>query len=679
MNERCQRIAATVAALCVLSAGASVAQSPHGLDPANLDRSVKPSTDFYSFANGGWLKTSQVPPDKSVWGNFGELTERNENRLHDILADVSRISHADPGTNIQKIGDFYASAMDSAAAERYGVKPLAPDFAMINAIAGQEDLESAIGWFHAHGIPVLYGSSSEQDPGQSTMMIAEVHQGGLGLPDRDYYLKEGERPEAIRKEYVAHMTRMFELLGDDATTAASEAAAVMRVETRLARASKSRVELRDPVANYHKMPLTDLQKLTPVYPWKKYYTLLGHEDPGPVDVNQPEFFKEINAMLKQVPLNDWKVYLRWHLIRATAPLLSSAFVNENFRFYGTTMSGAKELAPRWKRSLRATNGALGEALGYLYVRKYFSPRAKARARDMVENLKKAFEERIKTRPWMSEATRAKALAKLEAFGVKIGYPDKWRDYSGLSIDRGPYVLNDLRADSFEVARRLNRIGKPVDRTEWEMTPPTVNAYYNPTMNEIVFPAGILQPPFFDPDADDAVNYGGMGAVIGHEMTHGFDDEGSKFGPDGNLKDWWTPQDSMAFVERTGLLVKEFDGFVPIDSMHVNGKLTLGENIADLGGLTIAYDALQRANAANPAPAMIDGFTQSQRFFLAWAQIWREIMRPEQLRLLLNTNPHSPGRFRVDGPLENMSSFYEAFPCKEGDPMFRPKDLRAEIW
>ena len=453
----------------------------------------------------------------------------------------------------------------------------------------------------------------------------------------------------------------------------------MEMETELAKASMTRLQQRDPNATYHKMTLEDLSGLTPAFSWEQYFQEIGLSKPGSLNVGQPDFFKALNQLIADRSINDWKTYLRWHLIRAASPMLNGAFVNESFRFNGTVMTGAKELRPRWKRALSSVNEGLGEALGILYVKKYFSPEAKARALEMVNNIREAFRERIKSRQWMSEGTRIKALGKLEAFKVKIGYPEKWRSYAGLEIDRGPYVLNAMRADSFEFKRLLAKIGQPVEPTEWGMTPPTVNAYYNPTMNEIVFPAGILQPPFFDPNADDAVNYGGMGAVIAHEITHGFDDQGSQFDAKGNLTDWWLPQDKNSFTARTTYVEKQYDEFVALDTLRVNGKLTLGENIADLGGLTIAYAGLKKSMQGKPAAEKIDGFSPEQRFFLAWAQMWRANHRPEELRRRLILDVHSPGKFRTVGPIVNMAEFYEAFPVNPGEPMFREEKLRAKIW
>ncbi|MDE3057335.1 MAG: M13 family metallopeptidase [Bacteroidota bacterium] len=669
-----------IAAVSVFAAQMAVAQAPayHGLDPKNLDTTVSPCRDFYEFANGGWLKANPIPPEYSRWGSFEELAERNNVQLRQILDEAAVNTSAPKGSIEQKVGDFYSGGMDSAGIEEEGAKPLAPYFERIAAIKNVEELEEEIARLHTEGTNVAFYFFGDQDAKNSTQVIAQVYQGGLGLPDRDYYLKEDERSKKIRDEYVAHVAKMFSLLGDDEATAAQEAKTVMTMETRLAQASMTRVQQRDPNAIYHKMSVKELQSLTPDFSWTRYFDGIHLADRGDVNVAQPDFVKEVDSMLTSVPVADWKVYLRWHLIHDAAAYLSSPFVNESFHFYGTVMNGTKELKPRWKRVLSATNDNIGMALGQLYVAKYFPPEAKARALEMVHNLVAALREHINDAAWMSDTTKKQALHKLDAFTVKIGYPDKWRDYSSLDIDRGPYVLNAIRASEFEFRRSVNKIGKPVDRTEWGMTPPTVNAYYNPTMNEIVFPAGILQPPFFDFQADDAVNYGGMGSVIGHEMTHGFDDEGRQFDADGNLKDWWTPADKEQFKERATKVEKQFDNYVAIDTSHINGKLTLGENIADLGGLNVAYTALENALKGKPRP-LIDGFTPEQRFFLAWAQIWRNNVRPENVRLRLNVDPHSPGKFRAVGPISNMPEFYEAFHCKDGDAMMRAADVRAKIW
>jgi len=676
-------VAVLVAA--ALSAVPVLAQQPpanpdtfRGIDPHNIDKTVSPASDFYKYADGGWLAANPVPAEYARWGSFNELVEKNDRDLHAIL-DAAAAPGGTKTANVQKIGDFYASAMDSEAAEREGVSPLADEFSRIAALTSVSGLPAEVARLHITlGSPV-FRFFVNQDEKNSSQEIAQIRQGGLGLPDRDYYTKDDDHSREIRAQYLAHVQKLLELAGDSPAAAAANAKTVMDIETRLARASMTRVEQRDPNATYHRMSLGDLSDLAPGFGWQAYFAAIGRPAPGPVNVEQPAFFKEVSAMMKDVPIADWKTYLRWHAVSAAAPWLSSAFVAEDFHFRGEVMTGAKQIQPRWKRALRATDRNLGDALGMQYVKRYFPPAARARALEMVENLRAAFRERLRTREWMTDDTKSKAMDKLAAFRVKIGYPDKWRDYSSLTIDRGPFIANLMRASEFEFKRELDKIGQPVDRTEWGMTPPTVNAYYNPQLNEIVFPAGILQPPFFDPDADDAVNYGGMGAVIGHEMTHGFDDEGNKFDAEGNLKDWWTPVDRIAFDARAHRLEQQYSDCVVIDTVHENGKLTLGENIADLGGLTIAFAALRKSEEGKPPAALIDGFTPEQRFFLAWAQIWRANYRDPELRRLVILDPHAVSPLRVNCPLSDMPEFERAFGLKTGDPMVRPESLRAAIW
>ncbi|MBI1807931.1 MAG: M13 family metallopeptidase, partial [Ignavibacteria bacterium] len=643
----------------VLPTAATIAQAPlpnetqKPIDPRNFDTSVKPAEDFYQYANGGWMARNPIPGDQSRWGSFNEVQERNFKVLHEILEDAAKQTDAPKGSNMQKVGDFYASGMDSSRIEADGAKPLQEEFDRINAMNNTGDLQDEIAHLHTINARVPFVLFATQDAKKSTEVVAHLYQGGLGLPDRDYYTKEDDNSKKLRDQYLTHVAKMFELLGDDVATASAHAKTIMEVETRMAKASMTRVVRRDPDSTYHKMTVDELNKLAPDLGWNRYFTTIGLPHPGNIIVGMPLFMKEINGMMTSVPLRDWKTYLRWHVINGMAEFLSSSFVNEDFNFKGTILTGAKELKPRWKRCLETVDGEIGETLGELYVQKAFGGQAKTRAKELVENLRSSLRDRISKLEWMSDATKQQALRKLGAFTVKIGYPDKWRDYSTLDIDRGSYGRNVMRAEVFDFKRTMDKIGKPVDRTEWGMTPPTVNAYYNPSMNEIVFPAGILQPPFFDANADDAVNYGGIGAVIGHEMTHGFDDQGRKFDADGNLKEWWTKEDEEKYLARASIVEKQFNGYAALDTQHVNGKLTLGENIADLGGLTIAFAALRKTFEGNPKPPSIDGFTQQQRFFLAFAQIWRQNIRPEALRLRLNTDPHSPGRFRCMGPLSNM--------------------------
>ena len=673
----------TVTAPAGQSGGQGSGSEHHGIDIISLDKTCKPCQDFYRYANGEWLKKNPIPPAYPSWGRFTELAERNREHLHQILEKAAANRNPAPGSNEQKIGDFYASCMDEKQVNAEGIKPLAPEFERLQAIKNLTDLQAEVARLQLEGVNALFDFGSTQDAKNSSQVIGGAEQGGLGLPDRDYYLDTGnksvdEKNSEIRSKYVEHVAKMFQLMGDAEAGAAAEAKTVMDLETRLAKVSMNRVDRRDPDKTYHKMSRDELKALTPNLSWDSYFTEVGHPGIATVDVAQPDFFKGLSADLGEVSLEDWKTYLRWHLIDAAAPALSQPFVDENFNFQGRVLQGTQEILPRWKRCVRATDHELGEALGQVYVEQYFPPEAKARALEMVDNLTAALREDLQTLPWMGEATRQQALTKLNAFTRKIGYPDKWRDYSAYHVDRGPYVLNLLRGAEFESKRDLNKIGKPVDRTEWGMTPPTVNAYYDPLLNEIVFPAGILQPPFFDPKADDASNYGAMGAVIGHEMTHGFDDQGRKFDAHGNLRDWWTAEDAKNYNARAECVEKQFDGYEVQKGLRENGKLVLGESIADLGGLTIAYRALEKALEGKPRP-LVDGMTPEQRLFLAYAQVWAANDRPEFERLLVNTNPHPLDRFRAIAAPSNMPAFAQAFDCKGGDDMVRPAASRCQIW
>jgi putative endopeptidase len=648
------------------------------LDPANLDRSVPACTDFYHFANGGWIKSHPIPAAFSRWGSFDELQENNQSNLLTILRAASANGNSQATADMRKLSVYYSSCMDSAAAERNGAQPIVPELTRISELTNRAQVESEIARLHSMGVSSLFGFGAEQDAKNSTAVIAGVSQGGLSLPDRDYYLNPDKRYADIRTNYQDHVSRMFQLAGESSTQAAADAQRVVAIETALAKPAKTRVERRDPNANYHKMTAAELEQLAPGFGWPALFAGEGRSDISTINVQNPVFLKVADSLLTSAPLDDWKAYLRWHVIDASAQSLSSAFVNEDFRF-GSTLSGAKEMLPRDKRCTRATDNGLRDALGQAYVAQYFTPAAKQRALDMVHNLESVFHDRILTLDWMSDTTKTQAEGKLAAFTNKIGYPDKWRDYSTLNIQPGPFLNNVLAVRQYERRRNMARIGQPVDRAEWGMTPPTVNAYYNPQMNEIVFPAGIMQPPFFNPTADDAVNYGGMGAVIGHEMTHGFDDQGAQFDREGNLKNWWSASDLEKFKHGTGLVSSQYDSYTVLDSLHVNGKLTLGENLADLGGLSVSYAALEKALTQKGRPANIDGFTPEQRFFLAWAQIWRANTTPEAVRLRINTDPHSPGEWRTNGPLSNMPQFAAAFGCKAGDPMVRDASVRPVIW
>lgn len=648
------------------------------LDTTNLDRSASACTDFYQFANGGWLKRNPVPAAYSRWGSFDVLQESNQINLLKILRSAAERGDSQANEDLRKLGVFYSSCMDSVGAERAGAQPIAPTLDRIAAIRNRAQVETEVGRLHSQGVAVLFGFGAEQDAKNSTAVIAGLRQGGLSLPDRDYYLNPDKRYVEIRANYTDHVARMFRLVGEPAAQATANAQRVIAIETALARPAKTRVQLRDPNANYNKMTAAELAKQAPGFSWPALFAAEGRTDIPTINVQNPVFLRAVDSLLTAAPLADWKAYLRWKVLTTAAPSLSSAFVTEDFRF-ASTLSGAKEILPREKRCARAADAGLRDALGQAYVAQYFPPTAKQRALEMVRNIESVFRDRLQTLAWMSDTTRVQATGKLATFTTKIGYPDKWRDYSTLTIKPGHFLTNQIAAREYERRRTLARIGKPVDRLEWGMTPPTVNAYYNPLMNEIVFPAGIMQPPFFDAKADDAVNYGGMGAVIGHEITHGFDDQGSQYDALGNLRNWWSASDLEKFKRGTGLVVAQFDTYTVLDSVRVNAQLTLGENLADLGGLSIAYAALEKALAQKGRPALIDGFTPEQRFFLAWAQIWRQNITPEAQRVRINTDSHAPARWRTNGPLANLPEFAAAFGCKPGDPMVRAESVRPVIW
>jgi putative endopeptidase len=661
------------------SAAGAVVHSDHGFDLSNLDRSVSPCDDFYKFADGGWMKNNPIPPDRSTWATYSKLMDRNEQALRGILEEAARDKSPSPDSNWQKIGDFYASCMDESAIEAAGLRPLDPIFQEIAQIRDLAGLQAEIARLQRTGVDAVFEFRSQQDFKDSTQVIAAAEQGGLGLPDRQYYLDEDDRSRQLRAGYIQHVANLFKLMGDDDATAANEAKVVMDIETALARASTKREDLRNPEANYHKLTLVQLADLTPHLSWTDYFRQVGAPAVSSADIAQTEFFKAVDAALVSVPLDQWKIYLRWHVIHDAAPALPKKFVDEDFDFYGRQLTGAKEILPRWQRCVQQTDDELGEALGQFYVQRYFPPEAKVRALALVHSLIDALRDDLSTLDWMSEPTRQQALHKLDAMTLKIGYPDKWRDYSGYHVERVSYVENAMRGDEFEVARDLRKIGKPVDRTEWHMSPPTVNAYYNPLHNEIVFPAGILQPPYFDAKADDAINYGSIGSIMGHEMTHGFDDQGAQFDADGNLRNWWTPNDLKNFHERGECIVKEFDAFEVEPGLHENGKLEEGEAIADLGGLVIAHAAFEKTLVGKPTPPPIDGFTAEQRFFLGYSQNWAVNYRPEVERLRAKTDPHPLNFFRVNGTVPNVPAFAKAWGCTAKSAMVRPPALRCRIW
>jgi endothelin-converting enzyme/putative endopeptidase len=662
-------------------AGALAAQSgPHspigGFDLTAIDKSADPCVDFYQFACGTWMKNNPTPPDQSRWGRFSELEERNREVLHQILEEAAK---PDPNRDAitKKIGDYYAACMDEKAIDAKGLAPLKPELDRINALTSKSQLAAEIAHLHRIGISTLFDFSSGQDFKDSNAVIAQLDQGGLGLPDRDYYLKDDPKSKEIREKYLAHVQRMFELAGEKPETAKAHAAVVMRMETDLAKGSLDRVSRRDPEKIYHLLKKADFEKANPGFAWQQYFTDVKPPQFATVNVSYPEFFKTVDSLVNNASLDDWKIYLIWHALHSEVPVLPTSFLNENFDFYGKTLTGAQEMRPRWKRCVDYTDNQLGEALGRKYVEKTFGAEGKERTLKMVGEIEKAMGEDLEQLPWMTPATKKEALIKLHAITNKIGYPEKWRDYSSVVIKRDDNIGNGFRADEFEFQRQLNKIGKPVDRLEWAMTPPTVNAYYDPQMNNINFPAGILQPPFFDKKADDAVNYGGIGMVIGHELTHGFDDQGRQFDPQGNLRDWWTAKDAKAFEERAACLSDEYSNFSVAPGANVNGKLTLGENTADNGGVRIALMALLNSMTKEERAKKIDGFTPEQRFFISFGQVWCSNDRPEAQRLQVSVDPHSPARFRVNGVVQNSPEFQKAFSCKAGQPMTRQNACR--VW
>ena len=661
------------------ASAADVPAKVPGFDPTAIDRGTPACTDFYQFACGGWLSRNPVPPDRARWDRFAELAERNQTVLRGIL---EKVSTADAGRDPvdQKIGDQYAACMDEAAIEAKGIAALKPELDRIAGLGSKARLPSALAHLHEGGVDAAFRFGSVPDFKDANSVIAGTDQGGLGLPDRDYYVKEDAKSVELRAKYLAHVQKMLELSGEPAPAAAADARAVMDLETALARASLERVKRRDPANIYHKMKVAELQALTPAFDWTAYLAAAAGPPVTELNVTVPDFYKAFNAQLDSAPLDAWKAHLRWHLLHENANLLPAAFVNENFAFYGQVLTGAKELRPRWKRCVALVDSEMGEALGRRYVEATFGAEGKARTSKMVAALEAALEQDLKTLPWMTDATKTQALGKLHAIANKIGYPDRWRDYSSLRIARGDALGNELRAEEFEVRRDLAKIGETLDRSEWSMSPPTVNAYYSSLQNNINFPAGILQPPFYDNAMDDAVNFGGIGAVIGHELTHGFDDQGRKFAANGDLSDWWTAEDAKEFEKRAGCIADEYSGFTVAGDVHLNGKLTLGENTADNGGVRIAYMALLQtlADAAKkPGPGLIDGFTPEQRFFLGFGQVWCQNETEESARLRANVDPHSPGRYRVNGVVANMPEFQQAFGCKAGDAMVRENACR--VW
>ncbi|MBD2723866.1 M13 family metallopeptidase [Hymenobacter armeniacus] len=652
-----------------------------GLDMADLDRTVNPCDDFFQFSGGNWLRNNPVPGYASSWGPRNLLGNRTQDLLRKILEDAAANRNAPPGSNLQKVGDFYAAAMDTAAIDRAGLAPLKPELDRVAAVRDAAALRAEIIHLQDLDFGVLFRIGVDVDEKNTSQYVVQMNQGGLTLPNREFYFKTDARTEKVKTAYRAYLQELFRLQGAAPAVAQLDAATVERIETRLAKASRTPVELRDPQANYNQMTVAAAQKRYPALDVKGLLAGLQLGKAQEIIIGQPAFFDEVNAVLKTESTPDLKTYLRWHLLRGAAAALPTPFAEASFR-YNQALTGAKQQASRWKRMQAVTDQTLGEAFGQLYVDQAFSPEAKAKALEMVNNIKASMAEHIQTNTWMSAPTKAEALKKLNALRVKIGYPDVWKDYSTLKITRESYLKNVLAARQWESRREAAHLGQPIDRNEWGMTPPTINAYYNPPMNEIVFPAGYLQPPFFDPKADDAINYGAIGGVMGHEMTHGFDDQGRQYDSEGNLRDWWTPADAAEFTKRAAVVGRQYDAFSPLDSVHVNGQLTMGENLADFAGLTVVYGALQKQlqqRYGNGPRPKFDGFTPEQRYFLSWAQLRRQNIRPEALRQQIATDPHSPGQYRTIGPLMNMPQFQAAFGCKEGDKMIRPAAQRAVIW
>ena len=671
-----RRLSALSLAAALATPALALPPGEGGFKPSDMDTKVPACRDFYQHAVGGWLQANPVPAEYASWGAFNELNERNRETLRQILKRLAR-ADAPAGSDERKLGDFFASCMDEAAVEANGAKPLAEEVSRIAAVKTLPELTAEIAHLQSFGVNAVFQFGSEPDRKDSANVISSAAQGGLGLPERDYYTKTDKESKQLRSRYVAHVARILELAGERKAAAAAHAKTVLAFEMKLAQASMTPIEQRDAIATFNKMDAAVLARLTPNFSWNAYLHAIGAPGQVPVNVQQPRFFQAFSKQLTSQPLPAWRMYLKWQLFSAAAPYLSKAFVDEDFDFNERTLQGTQRILPRWKRCVFATDQAIGYALGKIYVKDHFPPESKARMDQLVRNLIAALREDLATLSWMGEETRKAALAKLDAFTTKIGYPKTWRDYGKLTFARGPYVSNVIAGTLFEFRRDLAKIGKPVDRTEWGMTPPTVNAYYNPLRNEIVFPAGILQPPFFDGKADDAVNYGGIGAVIGHEMTHGFDDEGRKFDEAGNLRDWWTAQDAKNYEARSSCVEQQFSGYEVEPGLHQKGKLVLGESIADLGGLSIAYRALRKQIEGKVEPAAIDGLSADQRFFLSWARVWATNDRPEFARLMVNTNPHPLDRFRAIGAPSNLPEFAKAFSCRAGDPMVRAESCR--IW
>ena len=648
------------------------------INPANMDTTVAAGTDFYEYACGGWIKNNPLKPEYARFGTFDQLLENNQEQLRVLIEELSATPH-EAGTVAGKIGALYAMGLDSTKLNADGVAPVKEELAAINALATKSDVSKMVATLHKEGMAPFFALFVGADEKNSAMNIVQLYQAGIGMGDRDYYLLEDEGSAKMRDAYRAYINKLFTLAGSSPEQADAAVDAVMKIEKAIAEISYGREDLRDSQKNYNKLAYEDFKQIESPLDWDVYFESMGLAGLKELDAKQINFYKDMSEALRNTTVDEQKYYLAFNLLSAAAPYLSDDFVDADFEFYGKVMSGKQEQQPRWKRSLNTVNGALGEAVGEMYVEKYFPASSKEKMLTLVGNLQTALSERINGLEWMSDTTKAKAQEKLAAFTVKIGYPDKWRDYSGLEIKDDSYWANVRRSNIFDMAYQLADVDKPVDKSRWHMNPQTVNAYYNPTTNEICFPAAILQPPFFNPDADDAVNYGAIGVVIGHEMTHGFDDQGRNYDKDGNLIDWWTAEDAVRFTERADKLVDQYDQIIVIDTLHANGRFTLGENIADHGGLLVAHQAYLNSLKGKETPAPIDGFTNEQRFFLGYATLWGQNIRPEEIRRRTKIDPHSLGKWRVNAALRNIAPFYAAFDIKEGDPMFMAPVDRVVIW
>ena len=674
------RIVRSLVSLALLSTALAQEQSSpaRGIEVADINRGADPCADFYEFANGRWRAENPIPATMPRWSRRWAAGEAAKDRLHEILDEASAVPSQLKGSIDQLIGDFYGACTDETQGNALGIKPVAPMLAEIDAVRNVAGVQRMIARLHGIRIRVPFAVAGGSDRHNPTTVIAQVYASGLGMPDRDYYVKSDPRFKEARDKYVAHVENVFRLSGESDAVAARAATTILRMETRFAEASLDNVALRNPAATDHKMPFGSLQRLAPAFNWAEYYQQAGLT-PGEVNVSEPHFLETVNRELTAVPVADWKTYLKWHLLDSAAPSLSDAFVREDFAFNGAYLNGATEIKPRWKRCVEMTDALLGEALGRKYVERFFPAEAKSRMQEMVRNLRAAMGDTIQGLDWMSADTKRRALEKLSTFNPKIGYPDRWKDYSGVPISRASFWDDVLAGRAFNVRDDLATIGKPVDRGRWGMTPPTSDAYYNPLLNEIVFPAGILQPPAFSMDANDAVNYGAIGVVIGHEISHGFDDQGAQYDAEGRLSNWWTPEDLKKFQTKTACVARQFDGYVVEPGLHHNGQLVLGESIGDLAGARIAYRAFQIAQRGKPPLPTIDDWTPEQQFFIAWGQFRGDAVRPEFARTMVQGDPHPIGKFRVIGPLSNLPEFQQAFSCKPDAPMVRPAADRCEVW